>query len=309
MTRTLIGSGIVAFLMGIGCAAPVGINFTGGTGGGSTGSNTGGSTGTGTIGGDSGLPCDVSAILSAHCISCHGSTPTAGAIGTMLTYDELAAPSQEVPGMSVAALGLQRMQAAASPMPPKPIPAVSAAEIASWAAWVNGGLPKGTCGGVDAGPPDTTFDGPSTCTSGQFFSGGSDGTGSSMYPGRACNACHAQSGGEAPMFAAAGTVFDLGHVPNNCLPTAAQSADLTQAQVVIHDANGVDHTLTVNSNGNFRSKGSIPYPYTAKVVYMGKERAMATPQSDGDCNGCHTDKGTSTIQGGPPAPGRVALPQ
>jgi hypothetical protein len=161
--------------------------------------------------------------------------------------------------------------------------------------------------GVEAGPPDMTFTGPSVCASGQLFSGDGDGAGASMYPGRACDACHSQ--GEGPLLAVGGTVFDTGHVPDDCLPTAAASADLTQATVVIHDAAGTEHTLAVNGNGNFDIKGSIPYPYTAKVVYQGKERAMAESQSSGDCNGCHTDTGTSTTPGGPPAPGRIALPQ
>jgi hypothetical protein len=149
-----------------------------------------------------------------------------------------------------------------------------------------------------------------TCPSGMLYGDGSDGINgqqSTMYPGRACNACHASTQGPdtPPIFAAAGTVFATGKVVDDCLPPT--SIDLTQAKVVLHDANG-DHTLNVGIDGNFSSK-SIVYPYTAKVTYMGKERAMATPQSNGDCNGCHTAAGTNTTPGAAPAPGRIALPQ
>jgi hypothetical protein len=43
-------------------------------------------------------------------------------------------------------------------------------------------------------------------------------------------------------------------------------------------------------------------PFHAKVTYMGRERAMATAQTSGDCNSCHTQNGTMS------APGRILLP-
>jgi hypothetical protein len=222
----------------------------------------------------------------------------------MLTYAELTAPSQEVPGMTVAALALTRMQSATSPMPPKGIPAVSAAEIASWQSWVSGGLMPGTCGGVDAGPPDTTFQGAPICASGQFAPPWTGDGSSDMTPGEACVKCHQQQGGEAPGWLFGGTVFDTGKVKDLCLPPAA--IDLTAALVVVHDANGVDHTMKVDYVGNFHSSnngGAIATPYTAKVTYMGKERVMLTQQTSGDCNTCHTATGKNN------APGRIALPQ
>jgi preprotein translocase subunit SecF len=36
-------------------------------------------------------------------------------------------------------------------------------------------------------------------------------------------------------------------------------------------------------------------------------RKMTTPQTSGDCNGCHTQDGAS-LTGGTPAPGRITLP-
>jgi len=124
-----------------------------------------------------------------------------------------------------------------------------------------------------------------------------------MNPGQPCIACHTTQGeGEAPIFALAGTVFAGGHVPDNCQPTAAQTADLTQAQVVVTDKNNKTYTMSVSSDGNFSHSGTVAFPITAKVVYMGKERAMVTPQTSGDCNTCHTADGANG------APGRIALP-
>lgn len=188
--------------------------------------------------------------------------------------------------------------------------------------------------GAGGGAPDTSFDGSSACASGQRWSGGvdegddgpdddgagdegSDDEGSGerrpreregsmdMAPGRACIACHAH--GEGPDFSIAGTVFPSGHVPDDCLPTDAEAANLAQASVVITGADGQAVTLPVTPNGNFAWSdawsGAVAFPITAKVVYQGKERRMLAPQPSGDCNGCHTEQGRSG------APGRIALPR
>jgi hypothetical protein len=63
-------------------------------------------------------------------------------------------------------------------------------------------------------------------------------------------------------------------------------------------------TLTVNSGGNFygNAPGGAPATYRARVVTSQGSRTMMTPQSNGDCNSCHTAEGTSG------APGRIYLP-
>jgi hypothetical protein len=61
----------------------------------------------------------------------------------------------------------------------------------------------------------------------------------------------------------------------------------------------------VNERGNFLLESwevSIGMPYTARVLFGGRSRAMTTPQSDGDRNGCHTAAGDMM------APGRIMLP-
>jgi mono/diheme cytochrome c family protein len=116
-----------------------------------------------------------------------------------------------------------------------------------------------------------------------------------MHPGDACIACHGRSGGEAPRFNIAGTVYPTGHEPVDCNGT-------NQAQIVITDKNGQSITLTPNAAGNFFASSALAFPITAKVVAGGKERVMATPQTSGDCNACHTQDGAMM------APGRVTLP-
>ena len=159
--------------------------------------------------------------------------------------------------------------------------------------------------GSGAGAPVDTFAEPSVCESHRtlpLIRAGGTGT---MDPGMACISCH--GGGKGPSFVLGGTVFATGHVPDRCDPTGVQKVDLSRAQVIITDANGTVYTLPVNSVGNFHSPSQpaapLAFPYSAKVVYMGRERHMLEQQSTGDCNACHTESG----QNG--APGRIALPE
>jgi hypothetical protein len=139
-----------------------------------------------------------------------------------------------------------------------------------------------------------------TCTSGTTWLLGTTKSGE-MQPGVSCDGCH-KLGGQATtiLFDIAGTVYPTAHEPDQCYGTSS-------AQVVITDANGTDHTLGVNAAGNFWNYdyvgvGAIATPYTAKVVNGGKSRPMLTPQTNGDCNSCHTQDGASG------ALGRVILP-
>jgi hypothetical protein len=161
-------------------------------------------------------------------------------------------------------------------------------------------------GAGGAASADPAFQGGPTCDGGQLWDAGFPW---GMYPGEACNACHAsEAGAGGPVTNFAGTVFAEGHAEDDCLPTAAEAAEVSQAQVVIIGADGSTTTPSLISengfaNGNFTSYGSVPLPYTAKIVYQGKERAMIGPQTNGDCNVCHTVTGQSG------APGRIVLPR
>jgi hypothetical protein len=207
------------------------------------------------------------------------------------------------------------MQDGARPMPPGLGVTVPSVEVTAFNQWVTQGMPAGSCvpdagatpdgglpdggssdgGSTDAGNPWTV---PAQCSTNRtYFTGKS----SSMAPGRACIACH-QNDDEAPQLQIGGTVYATAHEPNDCY--GADGSKLNGAVVVITDANGKTYALKVNSGGNFRMDSSSTFatPYRAKLVVGGMERHMATPQTNGDCNACHTQYGANG------APGRIILP-
>lgn len=244
-----------------------------------------------------GLPCDVAQVLANNCASCHGSPPSGGALNTLVSYEDLAAASKADPSESVATLSVARMQDTKKPMPPSG--ALAADQIAVLQNWIEAGMPKGTCSGN--GTSGISFDTPSVCTSNTFWTRGDRGS-SLMHPGMACVDCHKNGGKEKddddkPIFSIAGTVYPTGHEPDDCNGVAAGGV-----QVVITDANGRTLTLPINAAGNFSSEKQVAKPYRAKVVSNGKAREMATPQTNGDCNACHTEAGAES------APGRIVTP-
>ena len=117
-----------------------------------------------------------------------------------------------------------------------------------------------------------------------------------MNPGEACLACH--DGGQAPSFGIGGTVYPTAHEPDLCYGADGANG----ATVVITDADGNEIPLSPTSTGNIVYGSPINAPYHAKVVFMGRERAMSAAQTSGDCNGCHTQNGAMN------APGRILLP-
>lgn len=244
----------------------------------------------------SGMPCDVRALLATRCVSCHGVVPASGAPMSLVTYGDLMAPAASNPSLTVAEVAVMRMQSATAPMPPAPATRATAAEIAALQSWNAAGNPQVGCA-VDAGVADP-FSVPPTCTSHTTWTAGNRGS-ASMNPGLACVSCHATTGGEAPLFAVAGTVYPSAHEPDLCNGVNGGAAG---AQVVIVGADGRTLSLTPNAAGNFSYEGALALPFQAKVVYMGRERVMSTPQTSGDCNGCHTQSGASG------APGRILLP-
>jgi hypothetical protein len=158
-----------------------------------------------------------------------------------------------------------------------------------------GAIPSGS-GGTGGGTPDP-FGVASTCTSNMTWLGGNEGN-ADMNPGMACISCHATTGGEAPSYTIAGTVYPTGHEPDGCYGAQGNSG----VQVVITGADGNTLTLKPSAAGNFYSSMPVAMPYQAKVLYMGRERDMLETQSTGDCNSCHTQSGASL------APGRIVLP-
>lgn len=139
-------------------------------------------------------------------------------------------------------------------------------------------------------------EGPANCSTDSVWEGG-DEESPEMHPGGNCIACHAEEG-DAPRFNIAGTVMNDIHDDTDCNGVEGVTVEIT-------GADGQVITLTTNAAGNFfrrESDGAVAMPYTAKLIYQGRERAMATPQSTGACAACHSADGASG------APGRVLVP-
>jgi hypothetical protein len=298
------GAGTAGSTMGAGQG---GASQTGAAGANQTGAAGASQTGVaGTSGGSctaGGIPADVAAVIGSSCIACHGSPPVQGVPSSLATYASLTAPSKTDPTKSVATVALARMQSTTMPMPPAPLSRPTAAQIAAFQAWVSAGTPPATCAdggaptGADAGVIADPYSTPVVCTSNTTWTGGNDGS-RNMDPGKACISCHVTSGGEAPRFALAGTIYPTAHEPDLC----NGGSTTTGAQVVVTGADGKSITMTPNTSGNFYYQGALATPYSVKVTYMGRERAMIARQTSGDCNTCHTQSGAMM------APGRIMLP-
>ncbi len=226
----------------------------------------------------------------------------------LVTYADLMAPAKTDPTRRVADLCIARMQDPTRPMPPAPATPASSSEIAAFETWIAAGAPStcmpgggtGGTGGAGPGTPDAgVVQPPVVCTSNQHWTRGNSGS-ASMRPGGACISCHTMSGGEAPRFQAAGTVYPTVREPDDC---NGINGTTTGTTVVIVDANNHAYTVPVNSVGNFYMEtGTIALPFHAKVVRAGMERVMVAAQMSGDCNSCHTQDGANM------APGRIVAP-
>jgi cytochrome c553 len=259
-----------------------------GTGGGSAVGGGGGSTSS--DGGVDGLSCDIAAILTSKCISCHGATLAGGAPWPILTRGQL---GEIAPGWAVtkAERSLVRMQAQTMP----PGGGNTPAELTAMSTWISAGMPAGTCGSVDAGPA------PTTCATNASWTGGNRGS-TNMNPGMACLACH-KALGDGPAAYFMGTIYPAPHEKNTCY---AHPPSGTVVEII--GANGTVLTLPVSlTSGNFMSNAvsaGVTMPYTARVKNAaGRTTVMTTPQTNGDCNTCHTEQGNSG------APGRITWPQ
>jgi hypothetical protein len=237
----------------------------------------------------------------------------------LMTYADLVAPAVSDPSKRVADLALTRMQSTSAPMPPGSGPTVPAAEIATFQMWLSNGLPMGACGssggsgnsggGAGGGAPAPS---PTRCTSNLYWVMGEnndspggvhlDKEGPWMNPGLACINCHQNQGNNGPIVLLGGTVYPTVHEPDLCYGVDGTTTD---AHVEVLDAHGQTFTMPIEATGDFSLRvgnGKVSFPITAKIVANGKERHMSTPQSSGDCNGCHTEQGMNG------APGRIYLP-
>jgi mono/diheme cytochrome c family protein len=284
-------------LFGAGASGAAGSSgvVAGSSAGGSTVGNSAGSNATGGTGSGSGeFPCDVQALLATKCQACHKIEPP----GALLAAADFSRPSKIDPQKTVGQVALERVQLSSNlRMPPAPLEAATAAEIAALSSWIQGGAQPTTCGQTPVPTAPDPYDTPVVCTSMKNWTGGNRES-PLMRPGGACVACHTMKG-EGPIFAVSGTVFPTPHEPDDCNGVTSAAG----AQVVVTEANGTAHTLKVNDAGNFYLEvPNFAYPYQAKVIYQGRERVMVEAQMSGDCNACHTLAGTEK------APGRIFLP-
>lgn len=241
-------------------------------------------------GGIAGLPCDVAAFVASKCATCHGSPPTQGTSFSLLSRADFLAPSPTFAGVTIGARSSIRVHAASNPMPPLGVPAPTAAELSAFDGWLSTGMPTGTCGAIDAGVAGPA---PTTCVTGSYWNLGNTES-ANMNPGLACLACHRN---QAPdkAYPFSGTIFPSLHEKDRCNSRPAG------VQVQIIDVNG-NVALTLNpstTSGNFHSSlyANVALPYTARVTAGGRTATMTTPQTNGDCNSCHTEQGTSGALG------------
>jgi hypothetical protein len=91
----------------------------------------------------SGYPCDVHAVLEAYCARCHTGETYAVEYVTPVQWRET-----WVSGQTFGQYAVSRMRDPQNSMPPAydTGPRPSAAEIDVVAAWVDAGMPEGTCG-------------------------------------------------------------------------------------------------------------------------------------------------------------------
>lgn len=245
--------------------------------------------GGGTTGGTAtALPCDVDALLTRSCRGCHGAQPSAPM--ALVTREHLLAAAPSSPSQSVGALSVARMADAARPMPPGGL--LPAEERAVLASWVQAGMPAGDCGASMPPQPE-----PAQCTSGTYYSPSSE-EGPHMNPGLACVSCHLRED-DGPT-GVGGTVYPTRHEPDLCNGVPGNMT------VVLTGADGRELRLPVNAQGNFfatqRTFAGLALPFRARVEGNGRVRMMSTPQTSGDCNACHTQRGANG------APGRVLAP-
>lgn len=277
-----------------------------GSGGGSAVGAGGGASNPRVEGGASNAYCDVLELLQARCANCHSRPPIRGVPIALIDAGDLATEAPDYPGERAVDVSIARMRSTGQPMPPAPAVAASEEEIAKLETWLLAGMPT-ECEselGPAAGATGSPYETPLVCTSKTTWHGGNEES-PKMRPGGACISCH-QSGseedeGEGPRFSFGGTIYPTAHEPDDCNGIDGLKED---AKVVIVAADGATFTMSVNSVGNFylKERDDVTLPYRAKVVAGGRERVMATEQTSGDCNSCHTESGTDD------APGRIMAP-
>ncbi len=107
---------------------------------------------TGDAGGRRGLPCDVQAVLTAECGSCHGQMPAFGAPMSLHAWDDWMLPAKSDPTKTVYAMAGERLVDDVVPMPPNGD--ISDADRQVLLDWIAAGAPEDPQADCDDAPPD-----------------------------------------------------------------------------------------------------------------------------------------------------------
>jgi hypothetical protein len=93
------------------------------------------------------LPCEIDDVLERNCRKCHGVTTKFGAPMSLVSWEDLNAPTPSDASKKVyqeAARRVHLPDTDPARMPQKPNPALSAMDLATFDAWIAGGAPKKT---------------------------------------------------------------------------------------------------------------------------------------------------------------------
>lgn len=256
------------------------------------------------------VPCDVAAVLSLHCVRCHGD-PLFGAPNRLMTYDDLIKPSAVDPKKTVAQLCVDRIEDGSRPMPPvSPFEishdVVSELQLKAFKAWAYGKAEPGTCSVLQPYAPhaiDFTT-GTTSCSGSSKWTEGEEG-GDEMKPGVPCIECHkdrfAKGRREARIYSAAGTLYSSAHVHDDCFGVSTTKVTIQ----ITNLAGKLIVEMPIRRGGNFFTSTALPTPYRARIHFKDgtPDIPMLTPQTDGDCNRCHG------VSGKDDASGRIVLPE
>jgi hypothetical protein len=98
-----------------------------------------------------GLPCDVDAVLKSKCQTCHSADPKYGASTPLVTYQDL---QKDWNGRKLHELVEARIRDDARPMPPTPNPRLSAGEAGTLDAWFTAGAKASDATCMNEAPKD-----------------------------------------------------------------------------------------------------------------------------------------------------------
>ena len=182
------------------------------------------------------LPCDVSSIISSHCLLCHTNPPQFTAPMPLLTWANFHAQGVRTQDQLVYQLVGVRIQSTGAPMPPAPNPKLSDTEKATLLSWINAGAPPAASGGCDLAPP------------GGAGAGGTSGTaGSTGIGGTPTGGGGVSSGGGAAGAAGSGQYVDSTGGPADCTDYYEFTA---------HNQTGVDDKTPYQVPSNTNNDGN-----------------------------------------------------